>query len=113
MVDNTMRQVLMKDASEAAIAAAARQAGMSTLRLSGLTKARQGKTTYEEVIRVTQSDTEEVHSCPKCGRHVSEDMVACPYCATNLDRGHCQNCGKALEEDWNVCPYCRTAVTPP
>ncbi|GAB6900936.1 ATPase, T2SS/T4P/T4SS family [Kineosporia succinea] len=113
VVDNTMRQVLMKDASEAAIAAAARQAGMSTLRLSGLTKARQGKTTYEEVIRVTQSDTEEVHSCPKCGRHVSEDMVACPYCATNLDRGHCQNCGKALEEDWNVCPYCRTAVTPP
>ncbi|GLY28521.1 hypothetical protein Kisp02_18860 [Kineosporia sp. NBRC 101731] len=110
VVDNTMRQVLMKDASEASIAAAARQAGMSTLRNSGLAKARQGKTTYEEVIRVTHSDSEATHSCPKCGKHVSEDMVACPYCATNLDRGHCQNCGRALEEDWRVCPYCRTAV---
>nr|WP_269327564.1 ATPase, T2SS/T4P/T4SS family [Kineosporia mesophila] len=110
VVDNTMRQVLMKDASEGSISAAARQAGMSTLRNSGLAKARQGKTTYEEVIRVTHSDSEATHSCPKCGKHVSEDMVACPYCATNLDRGHCQNCTRALEEDWRVCPYCRTVV---
>ncbi|MBT0770400.1 Flp pilus assembly complex ATPase component TadA [Kineosporia sp. J2-2] len=110
VVDNTMRQVLMKDASEAAISAAARAAGMSTLRASGLRKARAGKTTYEEVIRVTQSDAEAAHACPQCGRHVGEDMIACPYCGTNLDRGHCQNCGRSVEADWRLCPYCRNAL---
>ncbi len=110
VVDSTMRKVLMKDASEAAIAAAARAAGMSTLRSSGLQKAHQGKTTYEEIIRVTQSDSSGTKSCPKCGKHVAEDMIACPYCATDLDRGHCHNCGKAVEEDWRVCPYCRAAL---
>jgi len=112
VVDNTMRKVLMHDASEAAIAAAARAAGMSTLRASGLQKARQGRTTYEEVVRVTQSDAGGTHACPRCGKHVTDDMVACPYCAANLDRGHCQSCGRSVEGDWHVCPYCRTTLPP-
>nr|WP_269330140.1 ATPase, T2SS/T4P/T4SS family [Kineosporia babensis] len=110
VVNDTMRKVLMQDASEAAISAAAREAGMATLRASGLLKARHGKTTYEEVIRVTQSDATETHACPKCGKHVEEDMVVCPYCATNLDRGHCQHCGKSVQAEWNVCPYCRNGL---
>nr|WP_269809691.1 ATPase, T2SS/T4P/T4SS family [Kineosporia rhizophila] len=110
VVDSTMRKVLMTDASESAISAAARKAGMSTLRMSGLQKAREGKTTYEEVVRVTHSDSGEVRACPACGKHVEADMIVCPYCATNLDRGHCQSCGRTVEPDWNTCPYCRAGL---
>ena len=108
MVDTTMRTVLMRDATESAIGAAAAAAGMQTLRASALEKARTGKTTYEEAMRVTHSDHGGANSCPACERKVEDDMVICPYCAATLDRGHCANCGRALEPDFRVCPWCRT-----
>jgi type IV pilus assembly protein PilB len=108
LVDTVMRQVLMTDPTESAIAAAARAAGMQTLRTSALDKAHQGKTTYEEALRVTHSDHGGSHACPACERKVEADMVVCPWCATSLDRGHCANCGRALDLDWRICPYCRT-----
>jgi type IV pilus assembly protein PilB len=108
VVDTVMRQVLMRDATESAIAAAATAAGMQTLRASALDKARNGKTTYEEAMRVTHSDHGGSHSCPACERKVENDMVVCPWCATTLDRGHCSNCGRNLDPDWRICPWCRT-----
>jgi len=108
VVDTVMRQVLMNDPTESAISAAARAAGMLTLRASALDKARTGKTTYEEALRVTHSDHGGSHSCPSCDRKVEEDMVVCPWCATTLDRGHCANCARSLDPDWKICPYCRT-----
>ena len=81
---------------------------MQTLRASALDKARNGKTTYEEAIRVTHSDHGGSHSCPACERKVENDMVVCPWCATTLDRGHCSNCGRNLDPDWRICPWCRT-----
>ena len=48
-----MRSVLLREASESAIAAQARSQGMATLRASALEKARRGETTYEEVVSVT------------------------------------------------------------
>lgn len=108
VVDATMRQVLIKDPAEAPIAAAARAAGMQTLRGSAIEKAMAGLTTFEEVIRVTQSDHATAHACPACERSVEQDMIACPWCSATLDRGHCSTCAKALDPDWRVCPWCRT-----
>jgi type IV pilus assembly protein PilB len=113
VVDSVMRQVLMRDATESAISAAARAAGMQTLRASALDKARQGKTTFEEAMRVTHSDHAGSHSCPACERKVEEDMVVCPWCAATLDRGHCGNCGRSLDPDWKICPWCRTPAPGP
>ncbi len=108
-VDSVMRQVLMRDANESAIATQARAAGMQTLRASALTKARRGETTFEEAMRVTHSDDHGgTGACPVCASKVEEGMVICPYCTATLDRGHCQNCSRPLESDWRVCPYCRT-----
>ena len=107
-VDAAMRQILMRDPSESAIAAQARATGMATLRASALEKARRGETTFEEAIRVTHSDGAGGHSCPACERRVEEGMVACPWCAATLDRGHCASCGRGLDPDWRVCPWCRT-----
>jgi len=35
-------------------------------------------------------------------------MIACPWCATIVDRGHCTSCARPLEAGWKVCPWCRT-----
>jgi type IV pilus assembly protein PilB len=112
-VDTDMRQVLLKDPSESAVAAQARTAGMITLRASAVEKARNGETTFEEALRVTHSDHTGGDSCPSCARSVTRDMVACPWCATPLDRGRCRACSRQLEPDWRICPWCRTAAAQP
>jgi type IV pilus assembly protein PilB len=117
VVDAPMRSVLLRDATESAIAAQARSQGMATLRASALDKARRGETTYEEVTRVSSADSAGGSRCPACERKVEPDMVVCPWCATTLDRGHCQGCGRELDPDWRICPWCRTpaavAMSPP
>jgi type IV pilus assembly protein PilB len=110
VVDTVIRQVLMKNATESALSTAALASGMQTLRGSALDKARLGKTTYEEALRVTHSDHSGSHTCPACGRQVESDMVACPWCAASLDRGRCSSCNRNLQPDWRICPYCRTPV---
>ncbi len=107
-VDAAMRQVLLTDASEQAIAAQARSAGMATLRAAALDKAMKGQTTFEEAVRVTHSDHSGGSACPACERPVETGMVVCPWCAVHLDRGHCRNCAKQLDPDWKICPWCRT-----
>ncbi|GAA4972376.1 GspE/PulE family protein [Kineococcus glutinatus] len=52
-VDPDMRNILMRDPSEAALLEQARRTGMLTLRDSALLKAMRGETTFEEVVRVT------------------------------------------------------------
>src|SRR3954447_21866950 len=106
-VDADMRQVLLKDPSEAAVAAQALNAGMTTLRASAVEKARNGETTFEEALRVTHSDHSGGDNCPSCARNVARDMVACPWCSTSLDRGRCRNCSRQLDPDWRMCPWCR------
>jgi type IV pilus assembly protein PilB len=107
-VDSAMRQILMKEPTEAAISAQARAAGMVTLRAAAVSKALRGQTTFEEAVRVTHADHAGGNACPVCERPVAQDMVVCPWCAATLDRGHCQNCARNLDPDWRVCPWCRT-----
>ena len=111
-VDTAMRQVLLKDPTESSVAAQARAAGMITLRASAVEKARAGETTFEEALRVTHSDHASGEGCPSCARPVARDMVACPWCATALDRGRCQSCSRQLDPDWRICPWCRTPAPP-
>ena len=107
-VDAAMRQVLIKNPSEEAIAAQAKASGMSTLRASALEKAKRGETTFEEALRVTHSDSTGGHYCPACERPIEQGMVACPWCAATLDPGRCASCDRRLEPDWKICPWCRT-----
>ena len=112
-VTASVRSVLSHTPTEAAVGAAARAAGMTTLRGSGLARARRGETTFEEVLRVSQVDVTEGHRCTACDRAVDADMIACPWCATIVDRGHCSSCARPLEASWKICPWCRTAATVP
>jgi len=112
-VTASVRSVLAHTPTEAAVGAAARAAGMTTLRGSGLARARRGETTFEEVLRVSQVDVAEGHRCTACDRAVDADMIACPWCATIVDRGHCSSCARPLEAGWKICPWCRTAAVVP
>ncbi len=57
IVDDEVRQLLLANKDSASIKAAAVRRGMPLLRDSGLAAARAGKTTLEEVMRVTQEDS--------------------------------------------------------
>ena len=107
-----LRSVLLQTPTEAAVAAAARTAGMTTLRAAGLARARRGETTFEEVLRVTQVDASDHTRCAACDSTLDDDMVACPWCGIVVDRGHCTACARPLEPDWKICPWCRTESTP-
>jgi type IV pilus assembly protein PilB len=113
-VDAAMRTVLMTDPTESAVGARARAGGMLTLRAAAIEKARRGETTFEEAVRVTHSDDDAGgHRCAACERPVEHDMVACPWCAATLDRGHCRTCSRNLDPDWQICPWCRTRAQDP
>jgi general secretion pathway protein E len=56
LVDDEIRQLLMKNADASTIKAAAVARGMRTLRQDGAEKILQGITTVEEVVRVTQRE---------------------------------------------------------
>ena len=107
-VTASVRAVLSHTPTEAALAAAARAAGMTTMRTTGLARARRGETTFEEVLRVAQVDAPDGSRCESCDRAVDNDMLACPWCATVVDRGHCGECARSLEPGWKICPWCRT-----
>jgi type IV pilus assembly protein PilB len=107
-IDAGMRATLTGRATEAAIRAAARAAGVQPLRADGIAKAMRGETTLEEVLRVTQVDAAQAHRCESCRRSLDADMAWCPWCDVAVERAGCAGCGRATEPDWRVCPWCRT-----
>ena len=106
-VDAEMRRVLMRDPSEDAVISQAKAAGMQSLRAAALAKAMDGRTTFEEVLRVTTGESSGGGACPACARPVERGMLACPYCATELEASRCRSCAKELEPAWSLCPWCR------
>jgi len=81
------------------------------VRGSAIANAHIGLTTYEEVVRVTHVDAGQGLHCLTCGTSLAGDMVVCPICATEVDRGNCGECRRPLEAEWRVCPWCRTPAT--
>jgi general secretion pathway protein E len=55
-VDETVRGLLMQDKDATTIKQAAMRQGMQTLRAAGVTRALEGVTTLEEILRVTQEE---------------------------------------------------------
>ncbi|MCW2600504.1 MAG: type secretion system protein [Frankiales bacterium] len=109
-VTAALRKVLLSTPTEAAIAVAAREHGMTTLRSSALAAAFRGETTFEEVLRTTHVDAVSGPRCPTCARALGDDMVCCPWDGALLARNHCVSCDKTLDAEWAVCPWCRTTV---
>jgi type II secretory ATPase GspE/PulE/Tfp pilus assembly ATPase PilB-like protein len=58
VLDDPIRRLIMDRAPGSVIKRAALEQGMETLRVNGCEKARQGFTTVDEVLRVTQDDSD-------------------------------------------------------
>ena len=112
-VTAALRKVLLSSPTEAAIGAAAREHGMTTLRASALVAAHRGETTYEEVLRSTHVDAVSGPRCPTCARALADDMVCCPWDGALVQRDRCKGCERHLDHEWSTCPWCRTPVDRP
>jgi type IV pilus assembly protein PilB len=109
-VNAAMRKVLLSTPTEAAIGAAAREHGMTTLRASALAAAHRGETTYEEVLRATHIDAVSGPRCPTCARALADDMQCCPWDGALIGSDRCVGCDRSLDAEWGTCPWCRTPV---
>jgi type IV pilus assembly protein PilB len=105
----TIKELVRKKATEAALRKAATAAGTRTLLEDGLSKVREGLTNIEELVRTLEVESEESVQCPQCGTLIQTDFKSCPYCMFTL-HVVCDSCGQELNREWKMCPYCTTAV---
>ncbi len=52
-------------------------------------------------------ELEEQGICPSCKRYVTGEFIICPFCRTQLKES-CGKCGRPLSFNWAACPYCTT-----
>lgn len=78
-----------------------------------------GKSTKKETTAVAQPTSAgaippappSLGKCPRCGKGVSAEYVACPYCSLTL-KPMCPSCGKELKPEFIVCPFCGKSPRP-
>jgi type IV pilus assembly protein PilB len=113
-INNTVREMVVRKASEYEIQAAMRAQGMKFLLEKGMEKARAGSTAISELFRVLQLDEQEAFTtqqrCPSCKANVEAEFALCPNCLTSL-KTLCGRCNQQLKMDWKICPYCKAPVT--
>jgi type IV pilus assembly protein PilB len=102
-----LRELVVDRAPETVLSRQARLEGLRTLREDAIGRAREGRITLEEALRVTPDAAVDVARCPSCETVVADDHVACPMCGTGLAGGHCGGCGRAVDAAWRTCPWCR------
>lgn len=87
--------------------------GMSTLAHECARLVAEGATSVSEgsaIVGVLESsDVVKACACPACGRDISPDFLACPYCGHALRRS-CPKCGSPIEQGWRACPRCMTVL---
>jgi len=112
-MNNTVREMIVRKASEYEIQAAMRAQGMRFLLERGMEKIRAGSTAISELFRVLQLDELEAVSlsqrCPSCKAAIESEFSVCPNCLTSL-KTLCRRCNQQLKLDWKICPYCRAPV---
>ena len=117
----SIRSVLLATPTEAALGAAARAAGVVSLRSAAIAAAGRGETTFEEVLRVTttgQLRSSRLHpKCRSCHRpppeEFGDDLVCCPWCGTDNEARACPGCHRHTAPGWRSCPFCRTPLVEP
>jgi type IV pilus assembly protein PilB len=100
-----IRDLILRQSTEEDIRLAAQESGMRSLVQDGLDKAKQGRTTVEELARVLEVSEHAAVSCPSCGRLLNSEYRFCPTCRATLRRV-CHGCGKILQSGWIVCAHC-------
>ncbi|MFH1996527.1 MAG: ATPase, T2SS/T4P/T4SS family [Candidatus Omnitrophota bacterium] len=94
--------------AESTLTNIARMSGMKSLKEDGVEKVFRGVTAFEEVLRVTYEQEEQVTNCPQCGKLIDSRFSVCPFCEQSLGARECAQCGEKLDPMWIICPYCKT-----
>ncbi len=111
-VDAAIRELIAKDATEAALLKAAMDGGMRYLLEDGLDKITRGITSIEELLRVVYiRDEDSALTCQKCGGTIPKDGKNCPQCGT-LVENKCPGCGGPRDLKWQFCPFCGMGCLP-
>lgn len=109
-VDDEIRRMIHRDATEPELMHTAKLTGMKTLLEDAIAKITAGLTTCEEVLRVFGPKNVLEIPCPQCRAVLEERYRFCPLCGFELTRS-CHSCGRFILNNWRVCPECGTAFT--
>ncbi|TLY17787.1 MAG: secretion system protein E, partial [Nitrospirae bacterium] len=105
VMNSRIRDLILKGATEEDIRLAAQESGMHSLMQDGLSKAKSGLTTLDELNRVLEVSEHAATSCSGCGRPINSEYRHCPYCRELLRR-ICKACGHTLQIGWSICAHC-------
>jgi predicted RNA-binding Zn-ribbon protein involved in translation (DUF1610 family) len=112
-VDPHMRNLIMAEAPEDQIVQEANKAGMKYMIDDGIEKLNDGIISFPELSRVISTEKKIWETkpllCKKCGEHVKEDFVTCPFCGDTLLH-RCASCNREIDPEWKYCPYCSQGV---
>jgi len=105
VMDNRIRDLILRGASEEDLRLGAQESGMKVLVEDGLEKAKRGLTTLEELGRVLEVGEYAATTCGGCGRLLNSEYRFCPFCQTPQHR-LCSGCGRTLHPGWKHCAHC-------
>jgi type II secretory ATPase GspE/PulE/Tfp pilus assembly ATPase PilB-like protein len=103
-----LREQIAAGAPEEALRLTALRSGMVSLLAAGLAKAREGRTSLEELGRVLEPDEGGPALCDACGKIRPGPSPFCPFCGARA-AGACTGCGRRIAPTWNYCASCGTA----
>lgn len=104
-----VKEMISSGGSEEEVRRAAGQQGVMTMAEAGFSKINAGITTLEEVLRVIALEEDIKTPCPRCGKVIHLDFIACPHCKYDV-QSSCPSCKRRLQDEWLVCPYCKQDV---
>jgi len=108
-VDDALRGMIVRGASEAEIRDMAIKGGMRPIGEDGLEKTLNGITTLDEVTRVVYLPEQGLKMCGSCQSVVSQEFEYCPSCGHFVGE-HCANCKRRVQPKWGFCPTCGAAA---
>lgn len=108
-VTPAFREAILAKAPESELRHLAVQEGMETLLACGLKKAKAGRISLEEMMRVIPYEAG-ARYCPTCFSPVEHFFAYCPNCSRPLIL-KCQDCGQRLQTAWRACPGCGRAAS--
>jgi type IV pilus assembly protein PilB len=107
-VDETIRRLISRNAPDHEIRRAAMDAGMRPIGQDGVAKARSGRTTLDEVLRVVHLGDEGMKLCDACSETMPREFEYCPACGVYAGE-HCEKCARRMQPEWKHCPGCGAA----
>ena len=104
LMDDALREQVLRSASSVELRRRARRAGTRTLVEDAQRVVAEGRTSPHEVARVLQSDPGGALPCGGCGGTMPDEARNCPHCGSATEL-RCA-CEAPVRRGWAYCPRC-------